>query len=290
MSQLLGSLLKQAINDLELHDIADARSSARLLLADCLGIGLHEIDLRAEMVISPEHQVKFQNQLKRRKNNEPVAYILGHQPFRDLDLSVTPDVLIPRPETEQLVDLVINYVSTSRPAEPITIVDVGTGSGAIALSLAKSLGDRAKIIATDTSRAALDVATKNNRINQLNVSFIEADLLTTKHDAALIGIDILVANLPYIPTARIGNLQNDVKNFEPHGALDGGTDGLAIYRRLFDQLNQLAFKPRALFLEVDESHSQLIPIIVADTMPDYTTEIKNDLSGLARFAVLMKQC
>jgi len=189
------------------------------------------------------------------------------QEFYKLKFKVTPDVLIPRPETELLVDKVLTH---ARPGlARLTILDVGTGAGNIAISIAKNLsrhpwGRKLKIIATDVSEKALKIARQNAKLHGVEnrIQFIQSDLLSkiatlpwvARNDVEM---DIIVTNLPYIPTERIPYLDSSVKDFEPHIALNGGPDGFELYRKLFQQINELDWKPKLILGEIDYTHGEL---------------------------------
>jgi release factor glutamine methyltransferase len=179
----------------------------------------------------------------RRAAHEPLQYLTGTQEFYGLPLHVTPDTLIPRPETELLVEAVLNYAATQPPQ--LRILDVGTGTGAIALALAKHLPN-ANITACDISPAAIDVAKANAAsLNLTNrVIFVISDLLN-EFAIEEKPFDIIVSNPPYIPTADALTLQPEVHDHEPHTALFAGTDGLAIYRRLIPEAHT-ALRPQGL--------------------------------------------
>ena len=188
----------------------------------------------------PETQARrFEALVQRRSAHEPVQYLTGHQEFFGLDLEVTPDALIPRPETELLVEAVLAWVG-GQPAEPdeLRLVDVGTGTGAIALALASRLPD-AEVWAVDVSEPVRRVLERNAERTGLTgcVRFAESDLLEAFADEIEAGrrFDVVVSNPPYVPLADGGTLAPEVREYEPHLALFGGEDGLAVYRRLIPQ-------------------------------------------------------
>ena len=180
--------------------------------------------------------------LKRRISAEPIQYILGKTEFMGFEFKVTPDVLIPRQETEILVETAVKYVAASQShnATSINILDLGTGSGCIAISLAKLLPN-AKITATDISDRALAVALRNAELNGVKVNFIQSDLFHN-YNLEPDTYNLIVSNPPYIPTAQMKTLQPEVR-YEPGIALDGGRDGLDFYRRIIGS--------SALYLEGD---------------------------------------
>ena len=210
-----------------------ARRDAELLLAHLLQRDRTWIITHSNDPLPVEIHRQMQQLVARRAAHEPLQYILGQQEFYGLPLRVTPDTLIPRPETEHLVEAVLG--ASSRLRQPPRIVDVGTGTGAIALALAKNLPE-AKIYACDLSAAALEVAMENaERLGLSNrVEFRQSDLLagyiTATADDDL--FDAVVSNPPYVPAGDAAGMQPEVRDYEPHMALFAGDDGLTIYRRL----------------------------------------------------------
>ena len=173
---------------------------------------------------------RFESLVSRRVRAEPLAYITGSREFWSLEFRVTPDVLIPRPETEHLVETVLDFMASR--SGPCRVLEVGTGSGAIAVSLAKECA-RAEVWATDVSAPALDVARGNARRHGVEprIHWLQGDLLSPVQ--GLPGcFDVLVSNPPYIPSGEIARLQRDVREWEPALALDGGVDGMDFYRGL----------------------------------------------------------
>lgn len=226
--------------------------------------------------------------------NKPLAYVLGNQPFCEISLTVNQGVLIPRPETEQLVELVSHYINKnytnkgSHNKAVTTLIDVGTGSGAIALALAYRHPEL-HIRGTDISSAALAVATDNKKTisNIANILFLKANLLKPVDDRQFTPADIIVANLPYIPTDRISTLEPNVRDFEPHLALDGGPDGFDLYRQMFDQIANLSWRPQALFCEIDDTQSELFFAETKTRWPRAIVEVRQDLAGFDRFGFVL---
>mgnify|MGYP001571964789 CR=1 FL=1 len=209
-------------------------------------------------------------------SSRPYQYIKGWVEFYKLKFKVTKDVLIPRPESELLVDEVIRFAKHHD-----IVVDIGTGSGNIAISLACNLrGCNVKIIATDISEKALQVARQNAKFHGVKIKFIKSDLLKNIKEK----IDIIVANLPYIPSERIPYLDSSVKDFEPHVALDGGPDGFNLYRKLFKQMQKRKFK---VFIgEIDYSHGELALHEAQKYFPEAQIEVKKDLTHKQRILVI----
>lgn len=234
----------------------------------------------------------------------PKAYQKGYVEFYKLRFRVTPDVLIPRPETELLVDYVLNFIKQQRTtnSELITILDLGTGSGNIAISLAKNLpknptsGVGVKIIATDISEKALKVAQQNAKLHGVKdkITFLKSNLLENlqydRLDYHYNKPDIVVTNLPYIPSARISYLDSSVKDFEPHVALDGGEDGFELYKKLFQQISDLALQHRSqppmLIAEIDYTHGELAVLEAQKHFPDAEVEVKTDLTHKQRILLI----
>jgi len=208
--------------------------------------------------------------------------LTGHQEFYGLDFIVTPDVLIPRPETEFLIERVMKLVQESRESSPL-IVDVGTGSGCIAVTLAKQL-PLARLIATDASRTALDVARTNAEQHGVldRIEFLEGDLLKPLAERGLEGaVDVLASNPPYIDEESRQLLQREVRDWEPHDALFGGADGLDFYRRLIAE-SPLYLKPGGyVVLEIGFSQVDSVSNMVKGGALELV-DITPDLQGIPR--------
>jgi len=208
---------------------ANARRDAELLLAHILHQPRTYLLAHPEAELTPTQLAAFQQLITRRAAHEPLQHLTGQQEFHGLTLRVTPDVLIPRPETEHLVEAVLAWAATQ--PQPLRIADIGTGSGAIAIAIATHL-PTAQIIATDISPAALAIAHENAATHHLtNIHFLHADLLPPAEPA----FDAIISNPPYIPLTDAPTLQPEVRDHEPHTALFAGDDGLDIYRRLIPQ-------------------------------------------------------
>lgn len=210
------------------------------------------------------------------KSEQPKAYKDGHIEFYKLKFKVTEDVLIPRPETELLVDAVLEFLKKNPGSHKI--LDLGTGSGAIAISIAKN--SDAKIIASDISPKALKIAKLNAKFHSVEekITFIRSNLLA-KVDTKP---DIIVTNLPYIPTERIAYLDSSVKDFEPVIALDGGKDGFDLYRKLFAQIVKKGWKPKLIIGEIDYTQGELAVLEAQKYFPEATVEVKKDLAHMQR--------
>jgi len=213
-------------------------NEAELLFTDILNCDRLSLYLNRDLKLGKDKTRLISSALKRRFLSEPIQYILSKAEFMGLSFKVTPDVFIPRPETEILVETVTELASGIRvKASGISILELGTGSGCIAVSLAKSLPD-IKITATDISQEALEVAKENALFNKVSgrINFINSDLYTQcacscGRQAGNTQYDMIVSNPPYIATGDLENLQPEVR-YEPRLALDGGEDGLDFYRRI----------------------------------------------------------
>lgn len=217
--------------------------------------------------------------------SRPIQYQNGSVEFFGRTFFTDSRALIPRFETEFLVSKTIAWCAKKDPQRAWSIVDIGTGSGIIAISLALEL-PMATITAIDFSSSALALAGENAlRHNVVDkVHLVQGNLLEDFHGPA----DIIVANLPYLPTGRIPQLDSSVKDFEPHEALDGGADGLELYRRLFNQTSQLAHLPSFCVFEIDEGQEDGILEIASKYLPDMEAQTLKDTSNLYRYITLTK--
>lgn len=210
----------------------------------------------------------------------PKQYQQGYTEFYKLKFYLTPDVLIPRPETELLVDEVLQLSINS---DQLTVIDIGTGSGCIAISIAKNLPN-AKIIATDVSAKALEVARKNAKFHKVEdqIIFLQGNLLSWLHTRGVNLPDVIVTNLPYIPTARLLYIDPMVVDFEPKVALDGGIDGFGLYRLLFAQMKEKNLVPKLFLGEIDYTQAELAVQEVLRFFPKSQPEVKLDLAKKQR--------
>ena len=229
---------------------------------------------------------KFMALVRRRARHVPVAYLTGHKEFYGLDFLVTEDVLIPRPETELLVEEAKNATSAmGTRGSRLVLADIGTGSGVIAICLAKSL-PQANVVAVDRSAKALTVARRNARQLQAKVRFSQGDLLSPIKSRR---IDIVVANLPYVDD-REKNLLSFGKHagikkglaHEPKLALYGGKFGLEVYGKLFKQITELKYQPQVVICEIGHAYVSQLKKLVKKYFPNRNWEIKKDLAGRNR--------
>ena len=266
--------LKIAADILNKHNVESARLEAEILLAHTLNVGRLYLYINPEQTISQEQVDDYNKLIERRTNHEPTAYILGHREFMDLDLIVNEDVLIPRPETEVLVESVIDHLNDNTGI--IKIADIGTGSGAIAISLAKSLSGAA-VEAVDISEKAINVARLNigkyNLLGRITVHL--GDLLSPLNGKKF---NAIVSNPPYIPSRVIDTLQAEVKDYEPSTALDGGMDGLDFYRRLFSESPKFLIDGGFLAVEIGFDQAESVKKLAEAEGQFKDIEIIKDLS------------
>lgn len=249
---------------------------AQLLMAHVLNESRAHVIAHPERDLTPAQEARFAEMVERRAAGEPMAYILGQRAFYDLSFDVTPAVLIPRPETETLVELAIAAPQTQRRGA--VIVDVGTGSGAIAITVAAHC-PQADVHALDISADALAVARRNAARNGVTVSFHHGDLLAPIADARLT-VDVLLANLPYIDSGVLPGL--DVSRYEPALALDGGPDGLDIVRRLLAQAPHVLAPDALVLLEIGADQGERACELARAALPDAQVDVVKDLAGLDR--------
>jgi release factor glutamine methyltransferase len=261
---------------------------ARVLLAHGIGRPVSFLLAHLDAEITSEQRTTLGALLKRRLSGEPLPYVLGHWEFFGLDLEVTPAVLIPRPETELLVEIAIKWLQAKRETQNVKVVDVGTGSGCIAISLAKQIPE-INITATDISVEAIKVAQRNTDKHNVSdrVHFVQCDLLPDESkvkgqrwDFRLSTFDLMVANLPYISTATMKH--TDVYGHEPTLALDGGPDGLDLIRRLINLGATRLARGGLMLLEIEASQGMSAVALAYDTFSHAEIHLHKDLAGKDR--------
>jgi release factor glutamine methyltransferase len=242
--------------------------------------------LAADVALDAATAAAFEALVVRREGGEPVAYLVGDAGFYGRTFLVDERVLVPRPESEHVVEAVIDDLRARRKATGI-VVDVGTGSGAIGITLACELPEIA-VYATDISADAISVARRNAARNSVfqRCTFLVGDLLTP---VMRFGerVDAVVANLPYIPAAAVPQVPNPA-GYEPRIALDGGPDGLDVYRRLLTQLDRVAGSDATIFLEAAPGTIEPLSALIEQTFPTAFIEIGEDYAGLERFVQFVR--
>jgi release factor glutamine methyltransferase len=259
--------------------VEDARLEAQSLLCYHLGWSRSELYARSRERAASELEAGFWRLIRRRGRREPTAYIQRHREFFGLDLYVDPRVLIPRPESELLVEEALKLAAGYPPAEPLLLADIGTGSGAIAISLALNL-PRSEIFATDVSPGALEVAALNCRRHGVEnrVHLLWGDMLEPLPHPC----HIIVANLPYIPRQELDQLGPEVAAFEPRGALDGGEDGLDPVRAFMAQVGPRLRPGDSFLLEVGQGQGGRARQLVRGCFPTAQVALLLDLGGIER--------
>lgn len=260
---------------------ADANRDAELLLLHVLGVDRTVLITSAGNWLTPVEQRAYEMAVARRLKHEPVQYITGEQEFYGLAMKVSPAVLIPRPETEHLVEAVLERAPHRTP---LMIADVGTGSGAIAVALAVGL-PQAQVTALDISQEALLVARENARRHRVDgrVRLVESDLLAAAGDVLF---DMVVSNPPYVAEAERATLARQVREHEPAGALFAGAEGLDVYRRLIPQARRALHVGGLLAMEIGHGQSEAVAALLGDW--DVVTLV-NDLRGIPRVVMTTKR-
>ncbi len=279
--QQVGDALRWGIRLLAARGIESPRMDIEVLLAHLLQVERPQLLVRRDACLTPAQIEAFTALVRRRAQHEPVAYLIGQRPFYDVTLRVTPDVLIPRHESEHLVEEALAWAASQ--GRPLRVVDVGTGSGALALVLARHL-PQARLCAVDLSMPALQVARENLRRYGLarRVPLVQADLLAPLGAA----FDLIVANLPYIDADRMPELEPNVRNYEPHQALDGGAGGLAVIARLVAQLPAHLARPGLALLEIDPHQAAPLQALTRQALPDAQMRLVRDYGGHDRVLVI----
>lgn len=249
-------LLQQAIPQLDEAGVESPRLDAELLLAQVLGRTRGWLWAYGEQEVTSEQEQTFRTLVQRRRGREPLAYLLGEWEFYGRPFFVTPDVLIPRPETELLVEAVLEWAGEHAARR---IIDVGTGSGAIAVTLAAELPGP-EIVAIDLSPTALAIAQRNAERNGVagRITWLQGDLLQPAYDADLPPVDAIVANLPYIAEEEMAALMPEVRDHEPRLALQADARGLALIHRLIDESPPLLVSGGLLALEVGMGQAEAV--------------------------------
>jgi release factor glutamine methyltransferase len=285
MSQTIGAALRQAIRCLERHGVSEPQAAAEVLLSDLLETTRPRLYLDAACPLSTDQQAAYRERLQRRLRGEPVQYITGKQEFWSLEFTVSPHVLIPRPESELLVEhgaRLAQQWCVAHPQASLTILDVGTGSGNLAISLAHTL-PQAQVWAVDCAFEALQVAQRNAQ--RLGVGerlhWICGDLLTAFRVWTRC-FALCVANLPYVTTTEWQHLPCEIKGYEPPGALLGGDDGLDLIRRLLVASPEVLAAGGTLLLEVGWQQAAAVCAVIRQQRRFQATGVYHDFAGIDR--------
>ena len=262
---------------LERAGIDEAENKVRWVAAHLLGCGLLDVLRFLSEVPVPAQAARFDAALARLETDEPVQYVIGETDFMGLRIRCDARALIPRPETEELVACAEEFL---RGRDRPVVVDACTGTGCIACALAKRVPG-ARLVATDLSAAALELARENARALDAAVEFRQADLLAGLPEA---GADLVVSNPPYVATAEIARLDRTVRAFEPHLALDGGPDGLRTISRLVAEAAHVLKSDGMLMMEIGEDQAAAIKEILCQTSHLQFQRLKFDCAGKCRVA------
>jgi len=282
-ARCLRDALMVAAERLRAGGIDNPRLDAEVLLADCLNMSREQLVVAMDLPIAPAAARGFVVLVQRRLAREPVAYITGSQEFWSLDFIVTPEVLIPRPETERLVEVALLHTAQFSAATPLRILDLCSGSGVVAVSLARELPP-AQICAADISPAALAIARRNAAAHQTaaRMRFLSGDLFAALAPRPEAGFALIVSNPPYVRRAEIVSLAPEVSRWEPRAALDGGVDGLDFYRRIAAAAADYLAPQGALALEIGADAASEVSAICADTGRYRQIEVFQDYAGRDR--------
>jgi len=259
--------------------VSEPRINAEIMLAEILKCKRLDLYLRFDQPLGENEKAKYREYLSRRGNHEPLQYILNKTEFYGLEFYVDENVLIPRPDTEILVEEIIERFSKN--GNEINILDVGTGSGNIAISLAVNLPN-STITAVDVSEKALEIAGQNAKKNEVqNIEFKALDIFDETVESFGKSYDIIVSNPPYISKENLKKTESEVKDFEPAAALTDGANGMSFYERISEAGAALLNEKGTLFFEVEKDADEKVKMIL--TNHGYkNVETKKDYSGITR--------
>ena len=279
----LRQVLQQTHRTLESYEIPDARLEAEVALMNVLRIPRQDIFSQQESEVTPQQEQALEEILARRQKREPLAYILGYKEFYGINLLVNPNVLIPRPETEFLVEHTLFMALMGMESADLVIADIGTGTGAIAINLGIHLPS-ARVYAIDNFDPVLDVTSYNVRSHNVTdrVTLLKGNLLEPLPEP----VEVIVANLPYIPSDRIPTLQPEIQ-WEPQTALDGGNDGLDLIDQLLNQAAEGKLKPHGvIILEIDPEQFEPVKQLASQLFPESDITVEKDLAQMDRMLII----
>ncbi len=276
---IISEALRQGTRLIQSSGSDEARLEAELLLMHALETDRVHLYERLQDDLTARTGEYYQRLLDRRLAHEPTPYIVGHKEFFGMEFEVARSALIPRPETETLVELIIDFARDRYAHNRFTAVDVGPGAGVIAIAMACELPN-ARVIATDVSKRPLAVARRNTQRHGVaaRIEFVEGDVLVPVERRA----DIIAANLPYVTTEDWLSTPPEIREWEPRGALDGGVDGLRCIRRLFRQAPEKLAHNGALFAEIDDRQGAAARSLAEEAFPEAEVEVRPDLAGRDR--------
>jgi len=281
-------LIQWATQYFETHDIDSPRTTAEILLAHALSVKRIDLYLRYDQPLNSDELNRFKILIKRRLNREPVAYIQGYKEFWSMDLEVNRNVLIPRPETECLVERALECLAADPHLECKSILELGTGCGAVVVALAAE-NSRHSYLGTDISKDAIRVARRNAIRHGLGakIRFMVADWFEPFH-AKSAQFDLIVSNPPYIRSGDMKRLQPEIHVFEPLSALDGATDGLRCLRHIIQYAGSYLKPGGVLLLEMGHDQKEPLKQIINTSGPYEDIKFYKDYSGHDRIVSLRK--
>ncbi|MBU9724359.1 peptide chain release factor N(5)-glutamine methyltransferase [Bacillus alkalicola] len=275
--------LRWASSFLQKHDYEE--TIGERLLQHHTGWSRTQMLTEYHTTLSEQIQMKFQEDVEKAASGIPVQYITGEEVFYGREFHVNKDVLIPRPETEELIEVVLDMIR-SLPlidSDKVAIVDVGTGSGVIAITLALELSN-AEVTAIDISGDALHLASQNANRLGATITFLEGDLLSPFISLGE-KVSVVVSNPPYIPEGDRAVMKGNVVEHEPHLALFAGEDGLGIYRRLVKQIPSVLIKPGIIAFEIGHGQGEAVKTLIVEEFPSASVDIINDINGKERIVI-----
>lgn len=278
----ISDLLNVTTDHLEKYSFENARLNAERLLAHTLGLSRIDLYLNFDRPLNKTELAQFRQKVQRRLRREPLQYITGETEFFSLTFKVNPHVLIPRPETELLVETVIQYhQEVFRNKKNMRVLDLGTGSGCVAVAIACNV-ENVQIIAADISAEAIDTATENAQLNGVadRIDFMTGDAfkLFADHSDKM---DVIVSNPPYVAASEFDSLPEEIRNYEPDIALEDGRDGLEFYRRISKLAPELLTPNGMLAVEVGMGQAPQVQEMFSQNQLS-SVEIINDLNGIER--------
>jgi len=269
------------------NKVVEPRTSAEVLLAHLLSEDRLFLYLNYDRPMETEELATFRTFVKRRLEGEPNQYITGMQEFWSLPFRVNPDVLIPRPETEVLLETVLEFLGS--PETEVRVLDLGTGSGAIAVALAREF-DLIKIVATDSSMAAVKLAQENASLNQVEskIHFVCVDMFSAFSSVSR-KFAVVATNPPYVSHTEFSELPREIRDYEPRHALNGGPDGLAAIKHIIKEAPAVLSQGGALIMEMGGDQTESVSALVRDSQRYERYQIIKDYSGLDRVLLAVKK-
>lgn len=266
-------------------DVPEPYMEGEYLLTHVLGCQRKDLLIYPDRVLTSDEVKRFSEVIERRGRREPSQYILGEVEFRGLLFTVNREVLIPRPETELLVEEAVNSICSG--VKDVTVLDLCTGSGCIAICIAKEIKERGglKVYAVDISGGAIAIARKNAERHRVEdkITFLVGDLFSVIEPLGLGGkIDLIVSNPPYVSKEAMGRLQPEIKGYEPVLALDGGEDGLDFYRRIIREAPRYLKQQGGLIMEIGFNQARHVRNLFEKEKVFSGVEMKRDLAGIER--------